>query len=236
MSARVFIGAGGGENGDLVKDQNMHEQDCPDANLVEAAQGGDGDAFGLLVERYHRQVYGIVYRMCGAGEAEDISQEIFVRALQALRHFKYQGQASFRTWLYRIAVNASINELRKRKRRGAVTGPSLDEFIETENGRVSRSVPDETQMPHVIVEREEEKRAVRAVMRTLSPKHQAVLALVDLEGMDYEEAARTVGCPLGTLKSRVARARDAFAAQYRRYMQGTLMVDDAQGDGSPVSD
>jgi len=112
-----------------------------------------------------------------------------------------------------------------------VTGPSLDEVIETESGTVTRAVPDESQMPHVIVERQEQKEAVRAVLRTLSPKHQAVLALVDLEGMDYEEAARTVGCPLGTLKSRVARARDAFAAQYRRYLQGTLMLEGAPGGG-----
>ncbi|NSW58761.1 MAG: hypothetical protein HPY44_22355 [Armatimonadetes bacterium] len=67
-------------------------------------------------------------------------------------------------------------------------------------------------------------------LRTLSPKHQAVLALVDLQGMDYEEAARTVGCPLGTLKSRVARARDAFAAQFRRYQQGTIRVDRPASD------
>lgn len=236
MSARVFVGSSGGGSSGPAGAAELRDRDCPDAYLVEAAQAGNGDAFGILVERYHRRVYGIVYRMCGPAEADDLSQEIFVRALQALRHFKYQGQASFRTWLYRIAVNASINELRKRKRRGAVTGPSLDEVLETESGSVARAVPDESQMPHVIVEREEQKQAVRAVLRTLSPKHQAVLALVDLEGMDYEEAARTVGCPLGTLKSRVARARDAFAAQYRRYLQGTLMVDGSLGNGPRASD
>lgn len=225
MSARVFVGGNGSVDGASIDAGRIRDPGCPDAYLVRAAQLGNGEAFGVLVERYHRQVYGIVYRMCGATEAEDLTQDIFVRALQALRGFKYQGQASFRTWLYRIAVNASINELRRRKRRRAVIGPSLDEIIETDGGAVARSVPDGSKMPQDVLERQEERDAVHAVLRTLSPKHQAVLALVDLQGMDYEEAARTVGCPLGTLKSRVARARDAFAAQFRRYQQGTIRVD-----------
>lgn len=224
MPARAFVGSG--EHGDLVPVEATRplENTCSDAHLVAAAQRGNGEAFGELVDRYNRKVYGIVYRMCGASDAEDITQDIFIRALQAIRGFKYQGEASFRTWLYRIAVNACINELRKRKRRRDVDGPSLDEMVETENGAVSRSVPDTSFMPHDVVEREELKAAVHSVLSTLSPKHQAVLALVDLQGIEYEEAARIVGCPLGTLKSRVARARDAFAISFRRYMQGTLLI------------
>jgi RNA polymerase sigma-70 factor (ECF subfamily) len=197
---------------------------CPDAFLVNAAQHGSAEAFGVLVDRYHRKVYGIVYRMCGAGDGEDLTQDIFLRALQALRSFKFQGEASFRTWLYRIAVNACINELRKRKRHREVDGPSLDEMVETEGGWVSRSVADNSHAPHEIVEQQETRAAVHTVLQTLSPKHQAVLTLVDLQGMEYEEAASTIGCPLGTLKSRVARARAAFAVKYRRYLQGTTPV------------
>lgn len=224
MPAKVFVDDGrSGELG-AAEAAQLRSPTCPDAYLVKAAQAGSGDAFGVLVERYHRQVYGIVFRMCGMGDAEDLTQDIFLRALQALRGFKYQGQASFRTWLYRIAVNACINELRKRKRRKDVDGPSLDEVIETSNGTVSRSVPDLSSMPHDVVEREELREAVYAVLGTLSPKHRVVLALVDLQGMDYEEAAKTVGCPLGTLKSRVARARDAFASKFRRYLQGTIKL------------
>lgn len=230
MSARVFVGENGSVHDGIIDAARIRDPGCPDAYLVHAAQLGNGEAFGVLVERYHRQIYGIVYRMCGATEAEDLTQDIFVRALQALRGFKYQGQASFRTWLYRIAVNASINELRRRKRRRAVIGPSLDEMIETDGGAVARSVADESRMPQDVLERKEERDAVHAVLSTLSPKHQAVLALVDLQGMDYEEAARTVGCPLGTLKSRVARARDAFAAKFRRYQQGTIRVDRPASD------
>lgn len=232
MPSRAFVGDGtSGEF--LTRDAALiADPTCPDALLVSAAQRGDAEAFGVLVDRYHRKVYGIVYRMCGVDDAEDLTQDIFLRALQALRGFKYQGEASFRTWLYRIAVNACINELRKRKRRRDVDGPSLDELVETGNGAVSRSIPDRSRMPHDVVEREELRAAVHAVLGTLSPKHQAVLALVDLQGMEYEEAARTIGCPLGTLKSRVARARDAFANGFRRYQQGTLQIGEWQAGRS----
>ena len=228
MPARVFVG--GETDGKLAARELAAVRDpaCPDASLVGAAQLGNGDAFGALVDRYHRKIYGIVYRMCGPGDADDIAQDIFIRALQALRGFKYQGEASFRTWLYKIAVNACINELRKRKRRTSVDGPSLDRPVQTHSGTVSRAIADRSQVPDEVVEREELREAVRAVILTLSPKHQMALTLVDLQGMEYEEAAETMGCPLGTLKSRVARARDAFARSFRRYLQGAVRIVDGE--------
>lgn len=196
----------------------------PDQALVEAAQNGSAEAFGELADRYHGNVYGIVYRMCGANEAEDLTQDIFLRALRALREFQFHGDASFRTWLYRIAVNACINELRRRKRRSDVEGPSLDEDVQTDDGTVSRTVPDETRSPHVLAERDEVRRAVRAIVQMLSPKHRAALTLVDLQQLDYEEAATVLECPLGTLKSRLARARRQFAEKWEQYQDGRLSV------------
>lgn len=190
-----------------------------DVYLVKAAQEGSAEAFSVLVDKYHSRVFGIVYRMCGPMEAEDLTQEIFLRALTALRKFQFQGESSYRTWLYRIAVNACINELRRRKRRYQVEGPSLDELVETNSGLMERAIPDFSRMPHEIAERRELQELVQAVIQTLSPHHRAVIALIDLEGVEYEEAARIIGCPLGTLKSRLARARQAFGRRLKRYVE-----------------
>jgi RNA polymerase sigma-70 factor (ECF subfamily) len=198
-----------------------HEEryDSADALHVARAQQGDGEAFAALVDKYQTKVYGIVYRMCGAGEdVADLAQEVFVRALMALRKFQYQGEASFRTWLYRIAVNVCINELRRRKRRRKVEGASLDEMVETDTGAVERLVPDLTTMPHSIAERKETRGIVHILLQGMSVQHRAVLTLVDIHGMPYEEAAQAIRCNLGTLKSRLSRARRAFGARYREYL------------------
>ena len=195
-----------------------------DKELVEAAQRGDGRAYSELVERYHARVYGIVYRMCGPQDAEDLTQDVFVRALHALRRFQFQGQASFRTWLYRIAVNSAINELRRRGRANAACGPSFEELDENETGITERILPDYSWAPEVLVEREELRRAVHQTLAQLPPNHRAVIVLVDLEGLPYEEAAEILGCPLGTVKSRLARARAAFARVFRRYLNGHMRV------------
>ncbi|MBC7287768.1 MAG: sigma-70 family RNA polymerase sigma factor [Armatimonadetes bacterium] len=203
---------------------DLDEQLWEDRRLVEAARHGDGRAYCELVERYHARVYGIIYRMCGPQDAEDLTQDVFVRALHALRRFQFQGHASFRTWLYRIAVNSAINELRRRGRANANCGPSLDELDSSESGATERILPDYSYAPHVLIEREELRRAVHETLRQLPANHRAVIVLVDLEGLPYEEAAQILGCPLGTVKSRLARARAAFARIFRRYLHGNMRV------------
>ena len=212
------------DDGAFVDPDGWPASDWEDKRLVEAAQRGDGRAYAELVERYHGRVYGIVYRMCGPQDAEDLTQDVFVRALHALRRFQFQGQASFRTWLYRIAVNSAINELRRRGRVNASCGPSFEELDENESGVSERILPDYSWAPEVLVEREELRRAVHQTLRQLPPKHRAVIILVDLEGLPYEEAAEILGCPLGTVKSRLARARAAFARIFRRYLSGNMTV------------
>ncbi len=203
-----------------------------DALYVARAQAGDGEAFGALVDKYQTKVYGIVYRMCGAGEdVADLGQEIFLRALTALRKFQYQGEASFRTWLYRIAVNVCINELRRRKRKRRIEGASLDEMVSTETGLVERMVPDTSTMPHQIAERKETCDIVHQILQQMSPQHRAVLTLVDIQGMPYEEAARVISCNLGTLKSRLSRARRAFGAKYKQYVAQSPAVEAREAAG-----
>jgi len=195
-----------------------------DSKLVSAAQAGDAQAFDILIERYHAKVYSLVYRMCGAEPAEDITQDIFVRAVMALREFQYRGEASFRTWLFKIAVNTSINWLRQRRRRRQIEGPSLDEPVETDSGPIDRQVSDVTYAPHQVAETRELQRAVCQVIEKLSPKQRGALVLVDLEGLEYQQAAEILGCPLGTLKSRLVRARATFAAEFERHMNGNVDV------------
>ncbi len=218
MAFRAFVKADTRWQGRSSADAAEHF-DSEDARYVSRAQSGDAEAFGALVAKYQAKVYGIVYRMCGAGEdVADLGQEIFLRALTALRKFQYQGEASFRTWLYRIAVNVCINELRRRKRKRRIEGASLDEMVSTETGLVERMVPDRTTMPHHIAERKETCDIVHRILQQMSPQHRAVLTLVDIQGMPYEEAAAAIACNLGTLKSRLSRARRAFGTKYRQYV------------------
>jgi len=219
MSLRAFARAETRWPARTAADGVEERYDSEDALHVARAQAGDAEAFTALVDKYQTKIYGIVYRMCGAGEdVADLGQEVFVRALTALRKFQYQGEASFRTWLYRIAVNVCINELRRRKRRRKVEGASLDEMVETDTGVVERLVPDTSMMPHTMVERKETRGIVHVLLQRMSPQHRAVLTLVDIQGRPYEEAAQVISCNLGTLKSRLSRARRAFGAKYREYL------------------
>jgi RNA polymerase sigma-70 factor (ECF subfamily) len=201
--------------------------------LVRKAQSGDVDAFAQLIDDHQNTIFGIIYRMCGGGEdLQDLGQEVFVRAFQAIGKFQYRDAASFRTWLCRIAVNVCINELRRRQRRKRVEASSLDEMVQTENGEVERLIPDYSDMPHAVAEQNELQRLVHSVLDLLSPHHRAVLIMVDIEGLSYEEAAQAMACSLGTLKSRLSRARAAFKSKYQQYsLDGPL--DTMGGPDSP---
>ena len=204
MTAKTTVIGGGGRR---------------DADLVARARDGDRAAFAEIVDKYQSKVSGILYRMTSDSEAvNDLGQEVFLKALSALDSFKFRGDASFRTWLYRIAVNVAINELRRRKRQRKIEGVSLDEAIDTEEGEVGRAVPDYSEIPEDMVVRRETQAEVQRVIQLLSEHHRVVLTLVDLEGLSYEEAAETMKCSVGTLKSRLSRARAAFKDKYERYM------------------
>ncbi len=190
-------------------------QNVDDSVLVKAAQQGDSEAFGALVDRYHTQIYGLTARMCGSAAADDLTQDVFLKALDALRRFQFHGEASFRTWLYRIGVNAAINELRQRKRRRHIMGPSLDEPVLTDDGPMQRELSDITEEPYRLTAQNELQRDVHEILGRLTEKQRTALVLIDLHGLTYEEAAEVLDCPLGTLKSRLVRARGVFAEKFR---------------------
>ncbi len=210
----------------FVKENGSAEQPSAEAStacgvddsvLVKAAQQGQAEAFGVLVDRYHREIYGLAARICGLAVADDLTQDVFLKALEALQRFQFRGGAGFRTWLYRIAVNTAINELRQRKRHRQVMGPSLDEPVLTDEGSVQRQLSDTTAEPHRLAEQNEMQRVVNEVLEMLTEKQRTAVVLIDLQGLTYEEAAEVLGCPLGTLKSRLVRARAAFAEKFREY-------------------
>jgi RNA polymerase sigma-70 factor (ECF subfamily) len=174
-----------------------------DRELVLRCQRGDMAAFAVLVERYRQRVYGLVYGMLrNEQDAVDLSQETFVKAWQAIRSF--HRTSSFYTWLYRIATNLCIDFLRRRERRPTVafeetTDPDADVNVEIPASKQA-SPPDEAR-------RRELREQIDAALLELSPEHRAVVQLRELEGMEYAEIARTVGCNIGTVMSRLHYAR-----------------------------
>lgn len=173
--------------------------------LIQAARSGDQRAFAALVEANQGMVYSLAYRMTGNSEdAADLTQEAFLNAWRGLARF--QGQASFSTWLYRLTSNACIDFLRREKRRSALSLTLEPDEEESRQAEVS----DERWSPEALLDRQESLQAVRRALGQLSDEHREVLLLRELEGLSYREIAQALGLEEGTVKSRIARARLAL--------------------------
>ena len=171
-----------------------------DHRLIAASLEGDTAAFGELVRRYQDRLYNTVYRLLdNADDAQDVVQDAFLNAYQSLDGFK--GDSQFFTWLYRIAVNTAISH--KRKQRLTL---SIDSG---RNGERQVEPPDDSDAsrPEHALERAEEERRVQQALNRLSAEHRAVLILKDMEGQKYEAMAEVLGVPIGTIRSRLHRAR-----------------------------
>ncbi len=180
-----------------------------DEALIQRVLDGDVLAFEELVERYQQKVFNIAYRMSGNHEdALDLSQESFLRAYRALPRFK--GQSAFSTWLFRIVNNTCIDALRKRKRQPLVV-LSTDSSIETEEGEYQIEFPaPESETPEEQALRGELHEQVQLALSRLSEEHRLALVLRDIEGYSYEEIAEMLDINIGTVKSRINRARLAM--------------------------
>lgn len=188
-----------------------------DQDLVERCRANDRVAFDELVERHKNRIYGFIVRMVNdTYEAEDLTQEVFLRAYKCVRGFR--GEANFQTWLYRIASNLCVDWSRKRKRRVDVAF-SLNQAQE-EEADGTKEIPDHGANPEVAAQRAELQASVREVLAQLSDKLRAVIVLYDLEGLTYEEIARSLGCPIGTVKSRLFNARAELGRRLRSYVEG----------------
>ncbi|MBI2304924.1 MAG: sigma-70 family RNA polymerase sigma factor [Chloroflexi bacterium] len=166
--------------------------------LIARSRGGDVNAFNLLVERYQRMVYSVVFRMLGhRQEAEDVTQEAFLSAFQGVARFR---GGSFRAWLLRIAANACYDHLRFRRRRPTV---SLD-VLESESGN---PLPGHIASPEEHVLRGELARLIEEGLGQLPEEQRLAVVLCDVQGFSYEEAAEATRSSLGTVKSRLSRGR-----------------------------
>jgi RNA polymerase sigma-70 factor (ECF subfamily) len=171
-----------------------------DHRLIAECLEGDTAAFGVLVRRYQERLYNTVYRLVGnAEDSYDVVQEAFLSAYQSLDGFK--GDSLFFTWLYRIAVNTAISQ--KRKQRAVV---SIDAG---RNGvaAIEPVDPSELNRPGHAIEQAEQGRRVQEALARLSVEHRAVLVMKDMEGQKYEVMAEVLQVPIGTIRSRLHRAR-----------------------------
>lgn len=170
------------------------EQD--DATLIDLALGGDAAAFGWLVRRYQDRLYTALVHISGSrDEAEDVVQDAFVQAFLKLRSF--ERQSTFYTWLYRIAFNAAIS--RRRKRRTDFSG---------NQGKAAGHEPaDRREKPEEQLLRQERANLLAEALKGLSEEHRAILILREMEGCDYEQISQILDLPVGTVRSRLHRAR-----------------------------
>jgi RNA polymerase sigma-70 factor (ECF subfamily) len=185
-----------------------------DEALVARAQRGDTGAFDVLVERYKQRLYATVYHMTSNHEdANDLVQDTFIKAYKSLRSFK--RQSSFYTWIYRIAVNRTINFVKRRKDRGHLSLNDVDASIETDPDYVEL-------MSHVTPRREvglnELQEKLNESMQKLSDEHRAVVVMHDVQGMTHADIAKVIHCSEGTVRSRLYYARQQLQGLLGDYL------------------
>jgi len=178
-----------------------------DATLVREAQQGEMGAFEELVGRHRDKIYARAFSMMRSeDDAIDLSQEAWVKGWQRLEQF--HGESSFATWMTRIVINLCLDQLRKQKRHREESIEEMDE----ETGGVERQMPVVTSNPTAGLEREELRKRIDQALGQLSNEHRTVLVLHEFQEMEYKEIAKTMGCSIGTVMSRLFYARRKLAA------------------------
>ncbi|MFY9234708.1 MAG: sigma-70 family RNA polymerase sigma factor [Fimbriimonadaceae bacterium] len=187
----------------------MLESYPDDRVLIERAQRGDRDAFDALINKHQRRAYQYAYRLTSnPEEASDVVAEAFVRVYSALHNFK--GQSAFTTWFYRILTNCFLDIRKREKSRPAI---SLESALQTPDGELERQIEDPGMSPHDESERAERARSVEAAVSVLPEYQRAMIVMYHAEMMSYEEIAESLDLPIGTVKSRLNRARLSLREQ-----------------------
>ena len=197
-----------------VRNHRVSEENLSDHALIEATKNGDEDAFAVIITRYRSPITNYLYRFLNDyEEAVDLAQETFVRVYFAID--RYHTDFAFSTYIYRIATNLAISEIRKRKRRTILSLTGLFQSDAEDNTEFQpadeRSLPDKD-----LIDTEQEQVIAKAIA-TLPPKYRVPVILRDIEGRTYEEIATILDLGLGTTKSRISRARALLKEKLRNY-------------------
>ncbi len=180
-----------------------------EARLVEASKAGDTAAFGELVRQHQDRVYNVCWRICGnRTDAEDLAQETFVRAFEAIARF--DGRARFYTWLFRIAANLAISAGRRERRARTVSLDGGPRLVHEDEAPAGERLAVETASPQESVMDREAQALVLSALAELDEEYRVVVTLRDLESLSYEEIAEVLEVPVGTVKSRLHRGRLAL--------------------------
>ena len=191
-----------------------------DFQLVERTVAGDQRAYELLVIKYQRRIERLIGRMVRDTDlVQDIAQETFIRAYRALHQFR--GEAQFYTWLYRIAVNTAKKALMDLKRSPIVYEGALRGNDDDETFRVGHE-PINEETPETVLAAREIAQAVNAAMEALPEDLRQAVSLREIEGLTYEEIAVAMACPIGTVRSRIFRAREAISARVRPLLENQM--------------
>jgi len=183
-----------------------------DGVLVEKCRKGDINAFELLVLKYQRRVFNLIYRLTGDNEmVEDIAQEVFLKAYKSLDSF--QGKSSFYTWLYRIAINTSFNHIKSNKE-------NQFKVLESDSGGDkiydnAENILDTEQL----IEQHELSKKIEEAINSLNDEQKTIIVLRDVEGLSYDEIGKIIGCPSGTVRSRLFRARKELKTKLENYIE-----------------
>jgi RNA polymerase sigma-70 factor (ECF subfamily) len=180
--------------------------DADEQRLIERSKEGDRRAFDALVRMHEKRVYNLAYRLSGNyDEAGDITVEAFLRVYQAINNFR--GDANFSTWLYRIVTNVYLDRRKRQKNRQTL---SLEEYVELEESQVTRQIEDPSPGPEALVEAQQRQALLQKAIESLPEYQRAMIVLYHIDGLSYEEIAEVLSLPIGTVKSRLNRARLAL--------------------------
>jgi RNA polymerase sigma-70 factor (ECF subfamily) len=205
----VEFGYAGGEAA------RMSEPTLSDHELIAAAKAGDEDAFAEIVSRYKNPITNFLYRFLNDyEEAVDLAQETFVRVYFALD--RYHTDFAFSTYIYRIATNLAISEIRKRRRRSILSLTGL--FQSSDDEAVEFQPPDTRSLQDANLEEDERSKVIAKAIETLPPKYRLPIVLRDVEGKSYEEVAAILELGLGTTKSRINRGRGLLKEKLRDHI------------------